>query len=281
MAVVTISRLLGAGGDEIAMRLSERLGYDLVDNALIINVAERAGVSFEQIRQFDEKYRSRALEWLMAFIEPRMGKILADGEHHIEPRQFMEYSRTVILGLAGQGNVVIVGRGGQFILEDNDIAFHIRIVASETSRAKRIAARYHISRQEAIDRIHKSDDMRKHYIERYFARNWNDPLAYHITIDPSRLSINETVDILVNAVQLFGYTHEYIPGKRDRRHGERRHADRRNSERRNTGVGWTPRDPQEAVILEGSSSQVLSNPDRRNIERRENDRRNRPSAGKS
>ena len=57
MAIVTISRLIGSGGDEIAVKLAENLGYELVDNALIEKVAERAGVSVEDAAIFDEKYQ--------------------------------------------------------------------------------------------------------------------------------------------------------------------------------------------------------------------------------
>jgi len=36
MAVITISRLLGAGGSYIAAKVAEELGYELVDSALIL-----------------------------------------------------------------------------------------------------------------------------------------------------------------------------------------------------------------------------------------------------
>ena len=56
MAIVTISRLLGSRGDEIALKVAENLGYEFVDKALIVKVAERAGVSVEYAASFDEKF---------------------------------------------------------------------------------------------------------------------------------------------------------------------------------------------------------------------------------
>ena len=50
MAVVTISRLIGSGGDIIALKVAEGLGYDLVDTKLIVEVAERTGVSISKVR---------------------------------------------------------------------------------------------------------------------------------------------------------------------------------------------------------------------------------------
>ena len=273
MAVVTISRQFGAGGDEIALKMSELLGYDLVDNALIVKVAERAGVSFETVEHLDEKYQSRAVGFLKSLIEPRMGKILAGGEQHIDPKQFVEYAKTVIRGLADHGNVIVVGRGSQFILKDVDNAFHIKIIADENIRAERIMARHDISHQEALDRVRKSDKMRTHFIERYLKADWDDPLGYHVAIDSARLGIDTTAEILANAVSHFSDTHEFIPGERDRRKTDRREEDRRSGDRRITEVGWAPRDLAGAASREGRPLRTHSKPDRRKMPRRQGKRR--------
>ena len=273
MAVVTISRQFGADGDEIALKMSELLGYDLVDNALIVMVAERAGVSFEEVEHMDEKYQSRAVGFLKSFIEPRMGKILAGGEHHIDPKQFVEYAKTVIRGLAGHGNVIIVGRGGQFILKDVENAFHIKIIADEKFRSEKIMARDGISNNDALERVRKSDNMRMHFIERYLKADWNDPRCYHIVIDSARLGIDTTAEILANAVKQYSDTHEYIPGERDRRGRDRREEDRRKGDRRVTEVGWTSREIKGTAIREGRPVRSFSKPERRKSERRQGSRR--------
>ncbi|MCD6307956.1 MAG: cytidylate kinase family protein, partial [Candidatus Latescibacteria bacterium] len=118
MAIVTISRFLGSGGDDIALKAAESLGYDLVDTTLIVKVADYAGVSVEDAACFDERYQPRVVMWLKNVIEPRMGKILTEEGRNLNPELFIDYCRTVILGLAETGNVIIVGRGGQFILKD-------------------------------------------------------------------------------------------------------------------------------------------------------------------
>ena len=51
MAVVTISRQHASGGDEIPLKLAERLGYDHVNKKLISEVARRASVPESQIRR--------------------------------------------------------------------------------------------------------------------------------------------------------------------------------------------------------------------------------------
>ncbi len=55
MAIVTISRLYGSGGSDVAARVAELLGWSLLDNALIDEVAARLGVSPEQVTLREER----------------------------------------------------------------------------------------------------------------------------------------------------------------------------------------------------------------------------------
>lgn len=272
MAVVTVSRLLGSEGDVIALKVAEGLGYDLVDTKLIVEVAERTGVSISKVRDYDEKYRSRAVEWLKGFISPRMSKILAGEDSHLDPKTFVEYVKTIILGLSEKGKMVIVGRAGQFILKDFDSAFHVRIIADKKFRIERLKERHDISESNAIDMMVKSDNMRKHYMERYFNADWEDTIAYHLILNSSKLGIDETEGIIIEAVKNFSATHEFIPGVKDRRKYVRRKGNQRKRNRRSGEDLWTQKDTQRA-ISQGRAVRSLTKPDRRKGEHRKGDRR--------
>ncbi len=273
MAVVTVSRLLGSCGDEVAAKVAKRLGYGLVDTELIREVAKRSGVSVDKVRDYDEKYQSRVVEWLKNLITPKIGKILAEEEHKIDSESFIENVITILKGLAKGRKVVIVGRAGQFILQDVDHAFHIRIVAKKEYRISRIKDRYNVSEHAAKDIIKKSDNTRSHYIEHYFHVDWSDDKYYHLVINTSKLNIDEAVDLLTNAVLCFSSSHEFVPGKKDRRcEGRRSGKDRRKRQRRSGPPIWTKRDTQRAII-EGRPIRLLSKPDRRAGERRKHKRR--------
>ncbi len=273
MAIVTISRLLGSGGDDIASKVAEGLGYNLVDNALIVKVAEQAGVKVEDAIHVDEKYQSKVTEWLKAFITPRMGKILTNKGVHLDPESFVEYCKEVISGLAEKGNVVIVGRAAQFILKDRDNAFHVRIVANKKYRIEQVKTKKDISDDNALDQIKKSDHMRKQYIERYLKSNWEDPLAYHLIIDASKLGLDAAVSVIVNAVEDFSKTHEYIPGVKDRRKDARRKDEQRKGSRRMDKLEFTSKDIGHTIMRDGRPVRSLIKPERRKSGRRKTIRR--------
>jgi CMP/dCMP kinase len=54
MRAVTISREYGSGGGEIATRLAKRLGWQLIDHAIVERVASEIGTSAQEAEIHDE-----------------------------------------------------------------------------------------------------------------------------------------------------------------------------------------------------------------------------------
>ena len=55
MAVITVSRQLGSGGDAIAERVAQELGFQLVDRRLVEEIANITDTSVEEVEKYDEK----------------------------------------------------------------------------------------------------------------------------------------------------------------------------------------------------------------------------------
>ncbi len=58
MRAVTISRKYGSGGGEIATRLAQRLGWQLIDHEVVVQVAHELGVSEAEAEAHDERVES-------------------------------------------------------------------------------------------------------------------------------------------------------------------------------------------------------------------------------
>ena len=58
MAVITISRLYGSGGSEVAQRVADTLGWELLDNAIVDAVAARLDMSAEEVEAREERVPS-------------------------------------------------------------------------------------------------------------------------------------------------------------------------------------------------------------------------------
>ena len=117
MATLTISREYGSGGFEIGRRVAERLGYQLVDKERLFQDMERAGPRWGRVaREVDE-------------VCPTLWE-----RHDWQYRGYVSQMENLILEYALGDNVVIIGRGGSFLLRGVPFCLRVRLVAPlETS----------------------------------------------------------------------------------------------------------------------------------------------------
>jgi hypothetical protein len=105
----------------------------------------------------------------------------------------------VIRGLASEGNVLILGRGGQVLLKRHPGVLHLQTVAPRVYRCNVIMERYGLSQRQAQGRIRTSDRSRFDYLRRYHGVDWLDSTLYHLIINTERVPVAATVDLTVAA----------------------------------------------------------------------------------
>src|SRR3989442_4065936 len=130
MRAVTISREYGSGGGEIATRLAKRLGWQLVDHALVERVAREIGTSQEEAEVHDEHIQgmvSRALGSLI-YLSPAV-MASAPPEAFLSVEAYRDAFNRVVRAAAARGHVVIVGRASLVILAALRAVLRVRIIA--------------------------------------------------------------------------------------------------------------------------------------------------------
>ncbi len=210
MAVITISRQYGSGGDEIAVRVCKILGYTYFDKKLLVKVATEVGafdkdqiVDFSEdtytMRNFMERLfgtrRVKVETWREDATGVRSSQIQSLDEAH-----GVALVRSTITGVYGRGNIVIVGRGGQAILREQPGVLHVRIEAPLGARALRIKEREKITMGEATALAESKDLAAQAYLSKFFDIEWSNPLLYHITLNTGRWEIEAAAQIIVNAL---------------------------------------------------------------------------------
>lgn len=210
MAVITISRQYGSGGDEIASRVCDILGYSYFDKNLMVKVAGEIGAFAEdQIVDFSEDtYAMR--NFLERLFGTRRVKVEAwqkdatDVEssqiRSLDEAQGVSLVRSTIMGAYERGNVVIIGRGGQAILREQPGVLHVRIEAPLGARALRIKERERITMGEATALAESKDIAAQTYLSKFFDVDWSNPLLYHITLNTGRWELEAAAQIIVNAL---------------------------------------------------------------------------------
>lgn len=210
MAVITISRQFGSGGDEIARRLCEILGYQYFDKQMMIQVAGQVGLSEHELVDFSEEnykvrgffnrlFGSRAVAQVESWTTGPTGQQeLTVSE--LNERACINMIHSTVRAAYKHGNVVILGRGGQAILRDMPGVLHVRIEATLGARVMRVQAQKEISISEAEAITRHSDQTTAVYLKNFYNIDWADPLNYHLVINSGRWGIEASVQIIINAL---------------------------------------------------------------------------------
>jgi cytidylate kinase len=115
-----------------------------------------------------------------------------------------EYVRMVglvIRGLAREGDVLIIGRGGQVLLRNHPWTLHVQIVAPFGYRVQVVMAREGLDKRAAQNRVRASDRARFDYIRRYHDADWLDSSLYHLVINSGRVPMSTAADLIIAAKQ--------------------------------------------------------------------------------
>jgi cytidylate kinase len=202
MNVVTISRELGSEGDRIANMLAEELGYGRVDKKVLNHIAKEAGIDIKAVLEKEKTFtrKPRLISGQMTSLYQRAPTAFED-QAALDDKTYARIVHQTMARFAEEGNVIIVGRGGQMILRDRATVLHIHLYAPPEVRAQRLMKRASISELEARRHIERSDEHKRQYI-RYMHKNanWKDPKYYHLMINTGVIPLPVAAQIIVQAV---------------------------------------------------------------------------------
>lgn len=200
--IITISRQYAAGGSEVARQVAERLGYTLVDNELIDEVAARAGMSPDEVAEREEKapgFIDRLTHTLAAsmpeFVAPEGGTL-----PELTEERLVRITEKVVADLAARGNAVLVGRASAVVLANRSDTLHVRVVAPVAARLRRAVERLGVAAKEAERKLVETDTNRARYHKQYYKRDWNDASNYDLVVNTERLGIEGAVRAVMAVV---------------------------------------------------------------------------------
>ena len=200
MPVITISRMYGSSGSEVAERVAQALGWQFFDNELIDAVAERAGLSHDEVAARDERVPS---------IVERLATALALGSSEILPPVDIESTEERLVAITNRiieeavqaGPAVFVGRGAQSLLANREDALHVFCYAPRSALRRWVMQTFEVSADEADRRVAEMNKHREQYVKRHWQRNWLAPENYHLWLNTSWLGLDEAAHIIVETAR--------------------------------------------------------------------------------
>ncbi len=183
MAIVTIGRQLGSGGEEIATRVAEAAGFLLVDRELLESWVKEHGLTGPDLDESDED---------------------AAAPRAIRQAVHVDLIEAVLLDRAAKADLVVIGRGGQFVFRGCPAALRVRVFAPREYRALRVAGAEGVDRGSALALLEASDRERAAYIRERYHEDWEDPAHYDLVVRTDSLGVEVAAQVILRAIEATG-----------------------------------------------------------------------------
>ena len=207
MPAITVTRLFGSGGSEVARRVAEILGWRLLDSAFVDGIALGLRATPADVRAIDERAPSLA-ERLADALALGGGEVMSASLATPMPpteQRISEVTRQVIERAVTRGPAVVVGRGAQAYLAQRDDVLHVHCYAPHDALVERTMKREGVGEEEADRMVRTKNQQREEYVKRMFGRSWLAPEHYHVMLNTAWLGHDRCVEmVLVLAREKFG-----------------------------------------------------------------------------
>jgi cytidylate kinase len=188
--VITISRETGAGGNSLANVLAGKLGYQVFDRQIVDHITAQSGIRQRMVESLDERSQSELDLWVEGLVHQR----------YVNASDYLKSLIPIIGSVAELGEIIIVGRGANFILGPAR-GIHVRVVAPLDVRVGHMTTLLSYSAEDARRYIEKTDENRRAFIRAHYDSEWSDPSAYHMVINSAAVGFDAAANAVLKLVE--------------------------------------------------------------------------------
>lgn len=207
--LITVTRQYASGGSDVARLVAKALGWALIDNEFVDQVARLAGLPAEEVAQREERTPGllERLARTLAVASPEMFMTTAGTALPVDADEAMIVKMTerVIAEAASHGRAVLVGRGAQAMLAKRENALHVYIVASKPWRRKLAVERLGVDPANVDNVVDETDKQRDHYAKTHYGRDRHDITNYDLVLNAETLGFDGAAALMVAEAKRRGW----------------------------------------------------------------------------
>lgn len=205
--VVAISPTDGSGGEQLGSAVARELGFQLVNEQIVEEVARQAGVNAEVIADVERRKSvvHRVLDRLAesgpAAAASLSGFTVVPEDHSPDREAVRGLIHSVIWEIAERGDAVIVAHAASLALDAHTDVLRVLITASPEIRARRLAEARNIGEADAKQQIARGDANRAHYLKRFYGVSKELPTHYDIVLNTDHVSADDATTLILSAAR--------------------------------------------------------------------------------
>ena len=201
MAVITLSRQFGAGGKTLGKMIADKFGYTFADSEIIKMVAEMANVSTHFVETVEKEAGGKFSKFISRMVsKPLVERVLKDERGYIDEEIYLDYLVLIIAQMGDDGDVVILGRGSQYILNDHPDAYHVLLIDEFDNRVRFMEEHYDLSKSRAASAVKGEDKRRKNLYQKLGKTDYDNPFLYHLVLNMSKVSLEQALQLVCKLV---------------------------------------------------------------------------------
>jgi len=180
MAIITITRGLHSGGEEIAENVAQALGARCVSGEVLAEAAKTYNVPEEKISQVFEK-------------SPSFWERMTESR-----RIYVAYVQATLADWARDDNLVYHGNAGQELLREVPHALKVRLMFPVERRVRRIMEQFGHERERAERMVEQIDEERTKRTRYMFNSDWRDPSRYDMVLRLERIRPEDAQRLIID-----------------------------------------------------------------------------------
>lgn len=191
--VVTLFEQYGSGADVVGRKVAARLGVPYVGQRLSSEQLEVPDDDVPGVETLFDRFLRGYTNTTGSTAD-----VSAAAADRATDRMIADENTREVLEAVREGGVIL-GRNATAILSSDPRALHVRLTASVGDRVRRAVAAEGISPEVADERQRREDVVRVEMSQRLYDWNPDDDVHYDVVVNTSRFSVDEAVDLIVNA----------------------------------------------------------------------------------
>jgi cytidylate kinase len=208
---ITLSRQLGAGGEEIACGIAAELGLRVIGRSHVHEAVEGCVLENPALEAAEE--RPALVRRVLDFVQGKpaiptslpvfslsdsgvlSGGFFKNGDYY---KSALE---SIVFELTQFGGVLILGQASQMILRDHPNAFHMRVVAPRDKRIEAVQQQLGVGADQARQKVDAFDKARADYLRRHYKVDIDDSRLYDLTLNTATVPKDVVVNLVVDTVR--------------------------------------------------------------------------------
>lgn len=183
--IISIGCEFGSGGHEIGEKLAELYHLPFYDHNLLDEIAKARDLDGNELAAFDESVRNKLLSRTVCGFNN-------SPSYNVAHLQFDYLKKKADAG----ESFIIVGRCAEHVLRSTKGLISIFVLGDREEKLARVMRIYHLPEDKAEKLMKEKDKKRKDYHNSYCDGKWGDSRNYDLSVNSSKLSIEENVRLL-------------------------------------------------------------------------------------